>query len=91
MASKQVIWLIWEMQIVDIGTTKYQYQNLRVIASTKELAEIYLEMFERDRKNRPTCATKETWFNVEEREVDHALGFQDANRFVSRNRNLYHV
>lgn len=82
MSKKKLVWLIWEMQMINIEDIKFQLQNLRVIASSEKNANIYKKMFERGRDNRSKCSVKDTSFVIEEREVDHALGFQDLSRGV---------
>ena len=86
MADKIIVWLVWEFQIVDVGNDKVQLHHLRVIASSRENAVLYKKIFTRSRNNRSSCATKDTWFEIEERELDHALGFKDLKGFVSKRR-----
>lgn len=82
MKKKIEVWLLWEMQIVDMGHDKVQFQNLRVIATTKEKSDIYKAIFEREIKDRKT----DSWVSVEMRQLDHMLGQKDMNSYVSRNR-----
>lgn len=82
MRKRKSVWLVWEIQIVDIGKDKVQFQNLRVIAGSSERSECYKKAFENENHLK-----KETWFKIEEREINHAFGYSDMNRFVSKNRN----
>jgi len=82
--THRTIWLVWEIQILDIGKDKVQLQDLRVIASSLKKARQYKKVFVQDRKD---WNDKDTWFEIEERELDHAFGYQDLKRYVSRNRN----
>ena len=82
--SKKKVWLVWEFQIVTIETAKIQLQNLKVIAGSKEKASIYKTIFKRDKIWK--FPKEELWFEIEEREIDHAFGIEDLNRYVSRNR-----
>jgi hypothetical protein len=81
---KKRVWLVWEIQIVVIETAKVQLQSLRVIADTKDKAAIYKAIFEREKKWK--FNKDELWFSVEEREINHMLGIEDLNGYVSRNR-----
>jgi len=83
--TKVIVWLLWELQIIDVEGNKIQMQNLRVIASSEKNVNIYKEMFERDKKNR-SLSTKDTEFVIEERELDHAFGFRDLSDDVRRKR-----
>jgi len=83
--GKMIVWLLWELQLVDIEGSKVQMQHLRVAASSEKNVNIYMQMFKRDRKNR-SCVTKDTQFVIEKRELDHAFGFRDLSHDVHRKR-----
>jgi len=85
--NHRTIWLVWEIQILNVGKDKVQLQELRVIASSKKNAELYKKAFEEDRHVYPLDDEENTWFIIESRELNHALGWQDLNRYISRNRN----
>jgi len=80
----KLVWLVWEFQILKIETAKVQLQVLRAIASSKKKAENYKAICE-DHKDWK-FSKEEMWFEIEGREINHAFGIEDLNRYVSRNR-----
>ena len=82
--AKKTIWLVWEFQIIKVETAKVQLQVLRVIASSEKNADVYITQFKRLKGWK--FPKEEMWFEKEEREIDHAFGVEDLNRYVSRNR-----
>jgi hypothetical protein len=84
MTEKKTIFLVWEFQIATIETAKVQLQVLRAIASTSKIADIYKTSLTKLKGWQ--FSTRELWFEVEEREIDHCFGIEDLERYISRNR-----
>ena len=83
MMRRKYIWLVWQIGLERIGNSLVQLQDLRVIASSEEKADLCKSIFEKEVKDRDL---KKSEFIIEEREINHMLGWQDLHRNICEGR-----